>query len=386
MSIFQRLNPSLVPTSPKERLRASLGALTGICLTGLVSTAALAPGASLPLLVAPMGASAVLLFAAPASPFAQPWSILGGNIVAALIGVTCARFVPDPLIAASLAVSLAIGVMLVMNCLHPPSGAVALTAVMGGAAVHHAGYWFVLTPVAINSAIILSVALVFNNVTGHRYPHRVPKPGQPGLGTKDPLPGHRLGAGLSDIKAVIEELDEVVDISPDELDDLFHKAQIRAFGRHKGAVASGHVMSRDVLSVTTGTSLRAVWRIFMARHVKALPVIDTDGRLAGIVTTGDFLANSVLSDNGMLRLGFGQRIVASIRGRRVPAVVDDVMQKKVHSALPETPISALIFPMVDLGLDQVPVVDGKNRLVGIVSQSDVLGALVEREFERSEAV
>lgn len=68
----------------------------------------LGPGANIPLLVAPMGASAVLLFAVPASPLAQPWSIIGGNLVSATIGVTCANVIGDPTLAAALAVALAI--------------------------------------------------------------------------------------------------------------------------------------------------------------------------------------------------------------------------------------------------------------------------------------
>lgn len=157
---LKRFIPSLVPVSHMERLRASLGALVGILLTGLVSTLALGADANLPLLIAPMGASAVLLFAAPSSPLAQPWSILGGNIVSSLIGVTCALLIPEPVVAAAVAVGLAIAIMLLLGCLHPPSGAVALTAVLGGTSIHEAGYWFVLSPVAINSALILVVALL----------------------------------------------------------------------------------------------------------------------------------------------------------------------------------------------------------------------------------
>src|SRR5690606_24949628 len=126
MSLLQRLNPSIVPTSFRERLRASLGALVGIAATGFVSTLALGTSnTALPLLIAPMGASAVLLFAAPSSPLAQPWSIIGGNSIASLVGITCALTIGDPLLSASLAVALSIVLMLMANCLHPPSGAVA---------------------------------------------------------------------------------------------------------------------------------------------------------------------------------------------------------------------------------------------------------------------
>jgi CBS domain-containing membrane protein len=381
MSLLQRLRPGLVRTSLRERLRVSTGALTGICLTGFVSSLALGSTASVPLIVAPMGASAVLLFAAPASPLAQPWSIIGGNMVAALIGVTCAMLIPNVLIAAGIAIALAIAAMLVLNCLHPPSGAVALTAVLGGPAIHDAGYWFALSPIALNSVILLSVALFFNNVTGRRYPHLAPATGQPVQKTSDPLPGHRIGPGESDIAAAIQDFDEVVPVSPDDLDLLFHKAQIRAFERQAGGVTCADVMSRDVLSVETGASLKAVWRIFMTRHIKALPVTDDKGHLVGIVSLDDFLENSVLSGEGTLRLGFGHTLIASLRRQSLPRRVEEIMRRKVQSALPQTAISALVSPMVDQGIDQMPVVDGDNRLIGIISQSDLLGALFQSKLD-----
>ncbi|MFO1253495.1 MAG: HPP family protein [Inhella sp.] len=68
----------------RERARAALGALLGLLATALI-TAWLAPAS--PWLVAPLGASAVLVFAVPASPLAQPWAVLGGNGLSALLGV-----------------------------------------------------------------------------------------------------------------------------------------------------------------------------------------------------------------------------------------------------------------------------------------------------------
>src|SRR3569832_166040 len=84
--------PSSLAVDRYERMRASAGALVGILLTGLLANALLGHSigiGSLPLLIAPMGASAVLLFAVPSSPLAQPWSVLCGNILSATIGVFC---------------------------------------------------------------------------------------------------------------------------------------------------------------------------------------------------------------------------------------------------------------------------------------------------------
>lgn len=154
-----------------KRFRSCLGALFGIAFTSWVAHVFLGATADTPLLVAPMGASAVLLFAVPESPLAQPWSIIGGNIVAAVVGVACAKLIGTPVFAAATAVALAISVMLALRCVHPPSGAVALTAVLGGPAIHELGYRFVLVPIALQSSALLTAALVFHLWSGHRYPH-----------------------------------------------------------------------------------------------------------------------------------------------------------------------------------------------------------------------
>ena len=163
--------PDRSPVSFRERARTAFGGLVGILVTGLLSRVWLGHAATLPVLIAPMGASAVLLFAVPASPLAQPWSIIGGNLVAAIVGVTAAAAIPNPVLAAAVAEGCAIALMMLLRCVHPPSGAVALTAVLGGPAIVRLGYGFVLWPVIANSLLLLLSALAFNNLTGRRYPH-----------------------------------------------------------------------------------------------------------------------------------------------------------------------------------------------------------------------
>jgi len=122
-------------------------------------------------LVASMGASAVLLFAVPHGPLSQPWPVFGGHLVSALVGVSCAQMIDQPVLAAAMAVGLAIGAMHYLRCIHPPGGATALSAVVGGDAVHQLGFQFVLTPVMLNVITMLLVALLFNApFAWRRYP------------------------------------------------------------------------------------------------------------------------------------------------------------------------------------------------------------------------
>ena len=147
-----------------DRLQGSLGALIGLAIVGTVGKLALGSGTELTLLIAPLGAAAVLLFAVPESPLARPWPVMGGNMISACIGVACAKLIPDVTMATALACGLAIAAMMLANCLHPPGGAVALTAVLGGPAIKSMGFGFVLWPVGVSALLLLGSALALRQL------------------------------------------------------------------------------------------------------------------------------------------------------------------------------------------------------------------------------
>ncbi|HEY9033336.1 MAG TPA: HPP family protein [Pseudomonadales bacterium] len=118
-----------------------------------------------------MGAAAVLLFAVPHGPLSQPWALFAGNLLGAAVGVTAARLVDPLLLASALAVGGAILLMHLARCLHPPGGATALAAVIGGDAIRELGYWYLLMPTMANCAVMFAVAMLFNNCfSWRRYP------------------------------------------------------------------------------------------------------------------------------------------------------------------------------------------------------------------------
>lgn len=124
------------------------------------------------MLIGSFGASAVLLFAVTDSPLAQPRNVLGGFIISALVGVTAYKLCPfDLWCASAIAVSTSIAIMQLTKTLHPPGGATALIAVIGSDDIHDLGYTYALVPVGMGAFILLSVALVINNIPKNRsYP------------------------------------------------------------------------------------------------------------------------------------------------------------------------------------------------------------------------
>ncbi|MHB1215394.1 MAG: HPP family protein [Thiobacillus sp.] len=182
------------------------------------------------LAVASMGAAAVLLFAAPHGAMSQPWPVFGGNVLSAVIGVACARWLGnEPMLAASVAVGLSIAAMYTLRCLHPPGGATALYAVLGGETVHALGYAYVFSPVLLNVVVLLGVAVVFNApFAWRRYPQSWHRRTQPvDRPEKGMIPHSNLVYALSQINTFVDVSEEdlqriytlaMVGVHPPELD------------------------------------------------------------------------------------------------------------------------------------------------------------------------
>jgi CBS-domain-containing membrane protein len=157
--------------SSREIFWSWVGGLAGIGSVAFLNEHFLA-GTDLLLIVASFGASAVLIFGAIKSPLAQPVNFVGGHFVSALVGVSAYKLLhPWMWLAAGVAVATAIAVMHATKTLHPPGGATALIAVIGGQKIHNLGYFYAVMPVAAGSILLLVVALLVNNIPGSRkYP------------------------------------------------------------------------------------------------------------------------------------------------------------------------------------------------------------------------
>jgi CBS domain-containing membrane protein len=362
--------PAPVSVKWQERARSCLGALLGIAFTGGSMFLLLGPAANIPLLVAPMGASAVLLFAVPASPLAQPWSIIGGNLVSATIGVTCAHAIADPTLAAALAVALSICGMFALRCVHPPSGAVALTAVLGGPAIHALGYRFVLEPIAIQSAALLAAAIAYHAVTGHRYPHAGRQVrGTTGSPADDASRG---GFTRADLEAVLRRRGEMLDIDPDDLESLLRETQLQAFSRSFNELTCEDIMSRHVVSVSAATRATTAWGLLKRNKVKALPVTDADHNLVGIVTRADLVDKRIFSKFSPLPARFD----SWLRGDalRTPNV-GSAMSTEVRTIKATAPITDLVPMFANHGHHHIPVLDATGHLIGMITQVDLISGL-----------
>jgi CBS domain-containing membrane protein len=228
-------------TSHREKIISGLGGFISI-LSILVITRHFVGHHAAGLIVASMGASAVLLFAVPHGPLSQPWAVAGGHMISGVIGITCYLLIPDLFIAAALAVGLAISAMYYLRCIHPPGGATALTSVMAGAGVHALGYRYLLTPVLLNVAVILGVALLFNYLFHwRRYPMALM---QYSRKRREPAQAAEESLSRDDLEYALQQMNLYVDVSNSDLERIYQLARNRIPSQlESGQVKLGHYYS-----------------------------------------------------------------------------------------------------------------------------------------------
>ncbi len=373
--------PEATPVSALEKLRGGLAAFVALLAVGYIASLLIAAqfieGRDMPLLLGSMGASVLLLFAVSHSPMAQPWPLVGGHLLSALIGVSCARHIPDPLLASAAAVALSIVCMQWLHCLHPPGAATALIATIGGAKLQASGYYFLLAPVGMNLAVLLPLGILLNNLLpGRRYPAPLFTPKTESHQHHNPSPLDRLGISEADLQSALTELNSYLDVSRDDLNDIYNRAGMLAYQRRLGEITCKDIMSKELTTAEFATELEDAWRQLHVHKIKAIPVIDRARRVIGIVTIVDFLKHARLASHDTLR----DRLLRFVR--RTPGtasdkaeVVGQIMTSPVMTVAEDMHIVRLVPLLSDRGLHHIPVVNAENRLVGMITQSDLIAAL-----------
>ncbi len=199
-------------------------------------------------MVTSMGASAVLLFAVPQGALSQPWAVVGGHLISAFIGVSCQQLFAEQTWTPALAVGLAIGAMHYLRCIHPPGGATALAAVIGGSQIHALGYHYLFMPILINVIFILIMAIGFNALFGwRRYPAHLTRRLRE---SKIVKPAERqFDLTQEDFAAAMQQLNSYVDITAESLTELLELAKQHAEKNitHPEEIIPGHFYSNGKL-------------------------------------------------------------------------------------------------------------------------------------------
>jgi CBS domain-containing membrane protein len=277
-NLLRSFMPHSLNTHPAEWSRAAIGACLGIFVSAVFCRELFGIDITLHLL-GPVGASAVLLFAVSTGALAQPWSILGSYLIAALVALLSVRLFGNTIIAASVAVCSSILLMCIFRCLHPPAAAVAICIVTSKNELSPMGL-HVLGPVMLNAVCLLAGALVYNNLTRVRYPkaqaRELPVPHQTAI-IND-------GFNAQDLENALEEMGEFVDVSREDLEEILHKTEEHALRRNRSDIDAARVVSRSTQSVSLEHSMADAMTMLAKNDSKYLPVLDGDKKVVGIIT------------------------------------------------------------------------------------------------------
>jgi len=212
-------------TSHTEKWVSGVGGLLGLLVTMLICQWYL--GYDSYLVITSMGASTVLLFGLPHVAVSQPWSLLAGQVVSAVVGVVCAQMIPDMTVAAATAVGTSILAMYYFGCVHPPGGATALAAVVGGPKVQALGYYYVAEPIMLNALLLLLLAIIINYpFKWRRYPVHLVRMLEGKQAQQQQLSETVSMFTSQDLQQAMKELDLYFDVSEEDLTRLVNLAVI----------------------------------------------------------------------------------------------------------------------------------------------------------------
>ncbi|TPE49698.1 HPP family protein [Amaricoccus solimangrovi] len=378
--LARALGPAVATVSPREAARAGLGALIGL---GLVGMLVLAPTVDPRLglyLIAPFGATSVLIFAVPNSPLAQPWSAVVGNTIAGLVGVAVCLTVADPALRIALAVGLAITLMSLARAVHPPAGAVAMTAAMSPDAIQQLGFRFALAPVALGTILLVLVAMVYARATGRHYPLRHFDDTN-AQGTADRPAAERLGLSEEDLTRILSAYNQSLNLGAEDLARLIGAAEMRAAGHRAGPLTAEEIMSRDLVTVTPETPLSEVAELFRQHGFTSLPVVEGNDRFLGVIFQIHLIRRG-REDALRIGRGFGAAMARLLdRRRETPPRAGEIMASAVPRATLMTPLGALLPMLAEGNTDAIPVLE-RERLVGIVTRTDIIAAMARETARR----
>lgn len=184
---------------------------------------------------------------------------------------------------------------------------------------------------------------------------------------------------------MLKSYNRVLDISADDLADLFRRTEMHAYRRRIADTRCHQAMSRDVVSVEFGTELEEAWQLMRQHGLQALPVINRARRVIGIVTRADFLRHADLLGEPEVSTRVRRFLARTARTHSTKhEVIGQIMSSPARTASEATPLIELIPLMADVGHHHVPVVDAEHRLSGMITQTDLVGALYESSLAQAD--
>ncbi len=354
-------------------LSASMGLIAMVSML-YISYYYLSPQ-QLPWFVGSMGASCLLLFAIPHGPLSQPWPFVAGHLLAGFIGISCAKLISLPLLAAGIAVSLAILGMYLLRCLHPPASGTALSMALANNSIQQMGYQYLSTPLLTNIIILLVCALIINNILPNRYyPSRL----KTLLSPDEEKPNFQLQLAKEDLKEVLQQQDMYIDVSEEELDQIFSLTATHIRQRRMGEISCRDIMTFPAISAQYDTEVETLWQLMGQYKIHCLPIVDNNNRVIGIVSIADFLNQIKVPtpDSATLKTRL-ENFIKRTPGQHSnkPEYAGHIMTTPVLTVHQDQHILDLFLLIHQHNVHHIPVINDDKHLIGMITPKDLIASL-----------
>lgn len=327
-------------------------------------------------MVASLGATAMLVFGTPSSPTAQPWPVLAGTALAAIVGTLVGQQVGDAVIACALAVGGTVMLMVALRCMHPPAAGLAALIVLE----RLDGVGLLLYPIGPNVIVLLACAVVFHAATGVRYP------AVRAIRSAAATAAHPAGFVAADLDAALRRHNQVLDISRADLQALLLLTEQMAFERTIARLRCADIMTSPAFAVEPDVPLQRAWDLMQQRRIKAMPVVNAQRQVLGMLAANDFMRQwahvpATAATSGGWSQMLSQRLRQMVRGsadatpQRSALKVADCMDAQAQPVGIYTPLLELLPRLSAGGIHHLAVVDEQGQLAGIVTQTDLVRAL-----------
>lgn len=186
----------------------------------------------------------------------------------------------------------------------------------------------------------------------------------------------RIDISDADIYDAMKDMEGYLDITPSDLKEVMRFAYRRAVSRVASMVKARDIMTAPVVSVAGDLLLADVTRIMADQEVSGVPVLDSSGTVAGVISVKDFLTRMGIRDKVHLMgiiaecMGSGHCLTPSIGAKRA----DEIMSSPAVCVGRETTLAEIAAILTTKKIGRVPVVDARGRLEGIVSKTDMIRA------------
>jgi CBS-domain-containing membrane protein len=184
-----------------------------------------------------------------------------------------------------------------------------------------------------------------------------------------------LGISDEDLRAALKEIKAYVDITEEDLKTIYAIALRHAKERLSRKILVTDVMTREVIAVKKYDDIHEAARLLSENRISGLPVVDAENIVLGVVTEADILSMTGIKDGHNFKDILRHILGEPLPERKSGDLVGDIMTSPAVATRPDVDIKEVARVLDEKRIKRLPVVDEKNKLLGIISRADIVRAI-----------